>query len=662
MYRFFQRNQKKMLAVFGAFLMVVFVLPYTAFDGGSGRANPVVAYLGDEKIYMAEMGHARADWGLLKSVSMRMQFRYMPWVYAELGPVAQEIDKSPDLFLLLQKEARRQGIRVSPERVEALLRSELEPPPSAPPEERERRRRAGEGFLLVQGLYDRVGANVKVSEPMVDHFLATVAQDVKLNLVEFRADEFQAAATAPTTQEVQEHFRRYANVAPGQSAVATTGPAPLPFGYQYPDRVKLQYVAVRREPVREAIKRTRNDYEWEVAAQRYYLTHQKDYQVTEPGSSPLGPALPRIAAPATRPFAEVKDQVLEKVMQPEVDRLMADIRAAIARQLQAGWDRHRASSATRPTSGPAGGPASAAATAPAESQPTGYLSFAFLEQLAADIQNQFGVLPAVTSKADQWLTINDLGALPGIGGAFTAGDDGRSFANYVLQSAEPFLPLPEKADPASVLSVGEPSEPLNGVDQNLYFFRLTDAQRAHAPKDLAEVRDKVVADVAASRAYARAVEEAGKLLDAARKSAFAAAVDPTGRRVITTGSFGRSLGTTTVPSYPLETAGRREFVEQAFKLLGEATPQKPNPVGLIEVPSERKVIVAELAGVTSQLRPTDSFAERLYVSRSLAMRDAQELVGAWFRADAVKERLGYRLANPEDEEKSQDKSEQASLD
>src|SRR5881396_3029797 len=105
MYRFFQRNQKKLLAIFGAFLMVVFILPGTVGSGRGRRSNPVVGYLGDEKIRAMEMGQARADWDLLKRIPLRVsQFQRISWVNYKLGAVANEIDENPELFLLLQKE------------------------------------------------------------------------------------------------------------------------------------------------------------------------------------------------------------------------------------------------------------------------------------------------------------------------------------------------------------------------------------------------------------------------------------------------------------------------------------------------------------------------------------------------------------------------------
>ena len=44
--------------------------------------------------------------------------------------------------------------------------------------------------------------------------------------------------------------------------------------------------------------------------------------------------------------------------------------------------------------------------------------------------------------------------------------------------------------------------------RNTYFFRLADAERAHAPESLDEVKEQVASDVRVSRAYKQAREQA----------------------------------------------------------------------------------------------------------------------------------------------------------
>ena len=279
--------------------------------------------------------------------------------------------------------------------------------------------------------------------------------------------------------------------------------------------------------------------------------------------------------------------------------------------------------------------------------------------MAADIQKQFGVLPAVVSKSDQWLGSDELTKLPGIGTARLP-RTGQTFANAVVQSAEAFMPLPEKADPASVLSLLEPSQPLEDFSGNVYVFRLTDAQRAHAPQDLAEVREQVETDVRAGRAYERAMEEAKKFLEAAKKDRLPAAAAAAGKEVIPTGTIGRGMfgmGPTTIPNYPTTPGVRQEMIQQAMRLLTEATPDARHPVALIELPEEKKVLVAELGEVTSSLQPSQAYYVQLGQANTIAFQQTQNLAAEYFAAEAVKARLNYRSLD--EEEKAKEKTASA---
>lgn len=680
MNNFFRRNQKKVLAVLGSFLMIVFILPTTCGQGGGAREDPVVAYAGDQEIHASELSQARADWEMLgripaqaPRVAMQMgmsPFQQVPYPY-QLGiGLVQEIEQRPELFLLLQKEAERNGIRIPPDRVNDALR-QINLSPNISAEENERWRRAVESFLRVKSLYDRVTSNVKISEPVVSRQLAVTSQEPQLNLVEFTADTAAGATTvpatatapatapttAPTEQELLAHFDRYKNRPAG---LPSTNPAKLTFGYQRPDRVKLQYLTVREDQVREAVRKSKDPYDWEVAARRYYMANLGQFPVTQPATttSTTQSTQPTTAAsrPTTRPFEEVREQVMERVMEPEVEKLTKQITQAIVQRMTADWEKQRP--AARGTTGPttaatqqaaANPPTTTPSTQPAATQPSGFASFAYLENLAADIQKQFGVLPAVTSKSDQWLTAEDLAALPGIGTARRQ-PTGASFPNYVVQSAEPFMPVPQSADPASVLSVLEPSQPLEDISGNVYLFRLTDAQPAQAPASLAEVREQVEADYRAAYAYERAVEAARQFAEAAKKQGLAQAAASAGKNVITTGTISRGmfgLPPTTIPSYPTSPESRQVIVAEAADLLTQATPDAPHPIGVIELPEEKKVVVAELGAVTSRLPADQAYLTRIGVAHQMEFQQAQDLAALWFTEAAIKSRLNYRSLNEE---------------
>ena len=170
MYRFIQRNNKKLLAVFAAFLMVVFILP-AGIDQFGGGSDPVLATIGDEDVHASELQAAEREWRMLSELRAggpRTQFGgQLPFAFRlgwnemselelmqGLPPVpVRAISANPRLFLLLQHEAQRLGIAVSDDRVNDVMVNELA---GAIPSDRqavELLRRAVRNFLAVQTAY-----------------------------------------------------------------------------------------------------------------------------------------------------------------------------------------------------------------------------------------------------------------------------------------------------------------------------------------------------------------------------------------------------------------------------------------------------------------------------------------------------------------------------
>jgi hypothetical protein len=89
------------------------------------------------------------------------------------------------------------------------------------------------------------------------------------------------------------------------------------------------------------------------------------------------------------------------------------------------------------------------------------------------------------------------------------------------------------------------------------------------------------------------------------------------------------LPPTTIPSYPTTPESRQVLIGHAFQLLSEATPQAPHPVAMVELPKERKVVVAELGQVTSTMPPEQLYAMRLGLARETGVPAAQDLAADW---------------------------------
>src|SRR5689334_6278314 len=123
MIKVFQRNQKKLLAIFGVLLMIVFILP-SGMKNARGISDHAVDKINGNKIYASEMRLAREEWTWLSRQPAYdpQTGQRVPIPVAQLSkPVADDITKHPEMFLLLQKEAEQDGVQVSNDLVNSIL-------------------------------------------------------------------------------------------------------------------------------------------------------------------------------------------------------------------------------------------------------------------------------------------------------------------------------------------------------------------------------------------------------------------------------------------------------------------------------------------------------------------------------------------------------------
>src|SRR5439155_24486513 len=119
----------------------------------------------------------------------------------------------------------------------------------------------------------------------------------------------------------------------------TSAANPFGFGYKYPDRVKLQYIAIPRSDVRKAVESSKTPYEWGVEARKYYM--QNTYQFPSTQQAPkddlsLGSGGVR-RTPTTRPFAEVQDKIKDQLIEAETDRRTSAILERINSTIAGDW-------------------------------------------------------------------------------------------------------------------------------------------------------------------------------------------------------------------------------------------------------------------------------------------------------------------------------------
>jgi len=653
MYKHIQNYKKLLLAVFGTLLMIAFLLPVGM--GGGSQNDPEIGKIDGEGVRASSLRAGAMEWEFLTrnvivaSEGQQQQRQPISMGAEALGAYAEDqIQKNPEMYFLLLDEARRKGTAVSQDGVETRLRNGgvfvVDPSTRQPVEFTKltdarligQTRQAVSNVYAIRAHFNQIAGAVKVTEPLRQMVMASEFQTVRVSAVDFPASKFTDTIAAPTTQEVTAHFEKFADL-----DARATETNPLGFGYRYPDRVQLQYVELPQAELRRAVLQSRPIDRWEVEAIRYYNKNQNLFPSTRPltevtdGFS-LGTSSTK---PTTRPFEEVRDTALDAVMKPEIGKLSERVLRQMSETLRKDHQAfHAAGGATAIPVGVA-----APTTRPVSSLGVPVDSFEYLQKLAAKVQTEFGVLPTVVSRSSDWLTAEQLRAMPGIG---TSRTDDATFASMATQNVEAFLPDTLKDAPGT-LALYEPSPVLKDFNNSAYVFRVTAVRPAGRPESLADVAQRVELDWREAAAYEAAKAAAQKALDAARDTSLISASGALKLNVVTTDALNSQGFGPPISALSLEGENRAAFVREAFKLLRAAPTTQPKannpkPVSMIELPTARQVMVVELEEVLPLYEAGVQSAQLSAMAIQLQMQISQQLQLDWYNFDSVKARTGFK--------------------
>ncbi|HET6248822.1 MAG TPA: hypothetical protein VFE47_14085, partial [Tepidisphaeraceae bacterium] len=337
--------------------------------------------------------------------------------------------------------------------------------------------------------------------------------------------------------------------------------------------------------------------------------------------------------PTTRPFEEVQNEIVAKLLKGEADELQTKVADAVREKLAADFDQ-----ASKP------GPATRPTTAPA-TQPT--VTYADLEKLREEIQKQFNVSIEITQIAE-WQDARGLMGLSGIGLAETGTGEAKiAFPKYVMDNTAAFAA--GAAHSSGTLKIGQPTPLFSDEKENGYIARLTDASPAHAP-DLASLKPRVETDAKMNAAYIQANELAKKFLEDAKKEGFNAAAVNSNRPLISIPRYNfqklSQLGI--VPNFEASREGEQALIGKIAELISQASNQDPTPMAIVPMPADRRVIVVQLFDVSPHSAEELLYGQHLNFT-SQANRVAEQLAADFFNYDNVVKRLDYR---PEDKDKS----------
>ncbi|MBC8109256.1 MAG: hypothetical protein H7Z14_21905 [Anaerolineae bacterium] len=661
MTNFIRDNKKKFLAVLGVVLMVAFILPSQSslFDNQSTRYLAGTA--GDRKIYNTDLARAKEQWDLLEQMIVMSpevtQNQAVPVAnFLRRNPafniLAEQVANHPEMYYLLQEEAIRNGIVVLPgdmdeemKRRRFAVRLEngtivaLDDVPN--PNVRSAVRDSVAALVRVQRSFDRAITAMKISRPLREHEIARQLQQIQLDVVELSANDLLAQVSAPTAEDLKKQFETFADY---YSDSPPTPQNPHGFGYKYPNRVTLQYLGVRHDDVRKAVLGTKSDYDWTVDARKYYMRRQSQFPATRPATLPTSmSSLQPTTGPTTKPFEEVRDEIVETLMAPEIARKARDLQDRINARLRADYDAWHAQNPnpkTPTTQSSTQASTAPASTAPAVNTSSGYASFDYLQKLAAEMQQQTGVLPVIAS-LNQYQTVNELQALEGLGQATVqAAASQFPFASYATQVAAELVPESERNKPI-VLPLYKPSPVLRDAVGSSYVFRLTGALPASKPNSIDEVADAVQRDWRTARAYELAMKRARDLLDAARPNSLASAARESNLKSVSTGTF--DLMATAVEGVTLPPEALTKFRFDALGLLSTAATQPSGPpLRLIELPIQGKIFVAQLTSAKPRIDTAALPMIDAMVENELTGQIGEPVMKTWYDFNQVVARTGWK--------------------
>ncbi len=469
-----RKYSKPLMAFFGVLLMVTFLVGYTFTSGLGSRENGfILGSLNGRSITTGSLTQVRIDLRILQYLRLRP-----PW----LGDRSNSNDSLQ--FYLLLNEARANGFQASPDQVRSELRNKqllaavqnlADSTQYAFPAIAQ----AMDDMDTVNNMVNFVSGAAQPSRPQVLHFMSRLFSTVKVVYVRLRAVNAVDHVPVPSQGALTRLYQAYCHVfpwAPGSSA-----PPPLinghryPFGFRFPDRVKIEFIKLDRAQVRKTMRPTVADVQ---AAYHYYLRHPSRFTI-----SATGPATTHPAAPELESWNQVKEKLVEMEINRRIDVLFRHISDMILHLTSKPW---------------VAGANDYAHLLPGKQR----MSY---QLIAQRMKREFGYQPEV-GFLNHWLDAGGLSAFKGIGSAVyrQSGFPAQTLADLALQVRQ-LEPKPKGLALLLHLQVGREGPVLVDRHGNQYIYRVVAVSKAHDPSSMAQVKTQVLRDAKLLEAYRSAV-------------------------------------------------------------------------------------------------------------------------------------------------------------
>jgi hypothetical protein len=609
MLNWFRKNQRVLLVVFVALLMVVFLLP----SGGAwltpkvedhviGAADGVDVTLGDQR-------RAQYELDLLERLGARIGITDgLAWH-------------------LLMIEARRHGIYVSDDLIDQQkqrLRSMNVPLGRLGSDESSLNLALRHGAMFNQ-LANMMGV-MPHSEPRLRRLAMDYYSSAAIELVAVDAQYLADQSGEPTEDQIKQQFEKHKADRPGSTK-------PHGFGYYLPARIKFEYLKFSLPAIAATVQID------EIKAMRYYQEHPERFLPKPPPEDPSKKEEAKKQEPGKPagplPYKEVRKDILQQL----TDEAAREIRDKAAKWASAQLaDQYRRLPLTK----------EGYIDLPTDFKP------ASMEDVARAVHTEYKFLPDYV-RVDRWQAPSEAAKEENLDTITLPMADGREapFSAYLASLREL---NPPASNPLVVqrLQANIPSRLLTDGAGNAYLVRVNAADPSREPKSLDEVRDRVVRDLKRVRAFDLLKERAESLLSRAKAEGLDKLAPTLNAKVEKIPSFsGRDLvsmqfsGKVEPPD--IKGIGRSdEFVQAVFALgrkihdAGGVAKAKPEDL-LIAVPVESSQTLA-LAKLTDYLPVNSAEFERAKptLPRFMQARWVETLQGTNpFEFKAIAKRVGF---------------------
>jgi len=479
MMKFFRKHNKKLIAIFMALLMIVFIGGSALQNMLTTSQNRVVATSALGEITTADQAEAARLTRLMLAMGLDWS-RPIPFGYTDKQ--LEEID-----WILLVRETEKLGLMLEPANVRAGFQADqLAERARLMKIKVEELVEATRQFKSVRGTALTLATASAPGEATVRAITRDVLETVQVNAVVLPAKMFVDTGLEFSEAALAAQFEAYKDKEKGEG---------LNFGYYQHPRVKVQFVHINRDELAKVIgipnleSRAHKLYEQMVARDDKLIERPQE----ELAAGPDGPA-----PSALLNWDESADVVTQEVRREQAEQMADRIASWLIQHAASAWiDSERDESGYR-------------------SVPEAVTGSDYYRDLVAHLPREVNYPTAISVSESNFFTEQGASDVPNIG--YTSYRPSRGiptpFARlaFLNQGVMPKIPqdAPNRGDYVALYETCPypMADPIRG---HRLIFRVIETQAGRAAESLQEVRDQVVADLRLVAAYEEAQARAESL-------------------------------------------------------------------------------------------------------------------------------------------------------